>query len=576
MALKDTQCICGSGTHRQWAVVNNIPIVECSCGIRRVQSVDPDKYTAMYVSGSYHSSGSPDLPHAPGTENHREPHKERFTTDYEVGLNRLERLLPYKTAGSLLDVGCANGAFMAAAQSKGFQVCGVDMSDAAVSDSVLKKAVRIGDLRRVGFQRRTIDVITFNDSFEHFIDPLSALKASHGILKRDGILVVEIPDMGCADAVEQGPSFKHVKPHEHLWYFNAAQLRRLLEDNGFFVVGMDVPIPGKVTVYASPAVTVEAVEVLGPPGVGDILWTLNKLKGIRDRESPCRIKYVVCAAGDPKIATRSKDFLGMCTLIDSYEFRPVPLPMDSGCPDPAVPIYELLPNDYLDPKVPPLIGGFIENWHPELPSDWDAGLVVPECALSQARLRLKGKKAVGVYMSSHVWNRIVADPVWTVRHWAELFIKLSDAGLTPVILGAGWDGAYAADVATELVQMGRNPASAWINSVGKTALPLAMAYMQLAVGTVGIANGLPMLSLYLGRPTAILWPVRGISDVQVTFCKEFKTNWAPPYLRDSGLYTAFTVGQFTVDDLFNEILRISDTKTLKVGACENTTEYVGR
>jgi hypothetical protein len=354
----------------------------------------------------------------------------------------------------------------------------------------------------------------------------------------------------------QREKFKHVKPHEHLWYFTATQLRDLLEANGFTVLGMDVPIPGKVTAYASPSVIVEEIEVHGPPGVGDILWTLQKLKNIREKEWPCRLKYVVCCDGDTKAVTRAKDFLLSCEYVDAVDFRYEPLPRDVGCEHPSKPIYELFPNDYLEPKVPPFVGQFIEKWRPELADDWGPAFQISRAASEQVYRRTDGKDYVAIYMSSHVWNWTVSEPAWTPKHWAELLIKLSDAGFRPVILGAGNDSEYARTVAENIVQAGRVPSKIWINLIDRTSLPLAMAYMHEARLTIGVANGLPMLPLYTGNKALIFWPTRGLSRTKAEFTKEFRTNWLPPHIRESGNYKDLIVGQFTVDDIFNESMSL--------------------
>lgn len=545
MAETTLPCVCGNTAAKLWATVNKINLVECSCGIIRVEKIDKEAYSSLYTSGHYHEIGSPDLPHAAAG---REPHKSRLDIDIEVANARLNKLQKYAMNGKLIDVGCANGAYMLVAEDRGFDVEGVDLAKDAAPKQI-QHLIRVGDLRRVGFQRRYADIITFNDSFEHFIDPLTALQAARGILKRDGILVIEIPDMGCADAKSQRENFKHVKPHEHLWYFTATQLRELLEANGFTVIGMDVPVAGKVTAYASPAVTVEEIEILGPPGIGDVAWTLIKLKGIREKESPCRIKYVVCVEGETKLSTRSKDFLLMCKYIDSVEFRAVPLPRDIGCEDPSIPRYELIANAYLEPQ-----NLFLEDWRPELETDWDLGIDVPEAAITQAKIRLGkiGKCAV-FYLSSMIWNQVVARPDWTPKDYAELFIKLADNGIKPVVIGAFWDGDYTDEVSFEIGNAGREPAKVFLNLIGRTPVALAMAYMKLADVTIGIANGLPMLATYMGRPSIILWPTKGVSTTRVQWGEEFKVNWVPPEIRKTPLYTALSVGAFTVDNLFSEI-----------------------
>ena len=465
-----------------------------------------------------------------------------------------------------MDVGCSNGEFIHAALDRGFDAWGCDLSTEAVPHA-LKDNVTTGGIDECGWQRRTFDIVTFNDVLEHIPDPIAALRTAKGLLKRAGILVVDIPDMGSDEALELGPKFKHVKPHEHLWYFTALQLKDFLEREGFNILWIDTPIPGKVTVYASPSTAVEEVTIFGPPGIGDTMWTFNKLKGIRDLESPCRIHYVVCVDGEVKMANRAKDFLLLSKLIDSVEFRPIALPRDVGNTKPAEAVYELFPNDYLEPQ-----GKWLEDWRPELPTDWDLGIEVPECASEQVRARL-GKhfdNYVAVYMSSHVWNRITTLPEWTPRHWAEILIRISDIGLKPVILGAGWDTDYASDVANEIAELGREPAKVWINTIGKTPIALAMAYMQHARLTVGICAGLPMIAAYMGWPSIILWPTKDVSKTHVQFGVPFQTNWISPAVRKSGSYVAIPVTPLLADDINKAMITLleAEIEKLKYAASE--------
>lgn len=559
-----TICVCGSTsppTDDVWTV-HGIRIVECSdCGVRRVPEPAVG-YREQYTSGKYHAEGSDDLPHVSAG---RAPHKDRFAHDYEVGRKRIEALKTYKVGGSLLDAGCANGAVMEAASQAGFDAEGVDLSKEAFAAPSLEHCVRVGDIRKVGFQRRSKDVVMFNDSFEHFIDPLSALKAANGILKRNGILVIDVPDMGSQMARESGQNFHHVKPHEHLWYFTGTQLRELLEREGFTVLGMEVPVPGKITAYASPKTAVTHVKIFGPPGIGDIIWTMHKWKAIRDKEWPCRIEYVVCMEGDRKMTTRSRDFVELSKWIDSFTAEPLPLPPDNGCPDPALPHYNLFANGFVDSKVPPYVGGMVETWRPELETDWDIGVEVPDAAMEQAQIRLRKLNGnyIALYMSSNIYNSITLEPVWTASDWADLCIGLKSQGLTPVILGAGWDEDYTHNVAYAVAQKGYKPSEVFLNLTSRTPLPLAMAIMRQAKVTVGIAAGLPIIAGYFGWPTIILWPVHGVSPVKVCevqehgWNKEFGYSWVPPHIRESGSYKWLTVGKFDSTTLTDTVLSMA-------------------
>lgn len=561
MAIISLPCVCGRDGGKIWTTIDSINIVECRCGIRRVASIDDTIYTDRYQSGSYHAE---DRTYDTG----HPAHVERFQHDYIVSKLRLDALqkvlqMPYDaTKCRVLDVGCSNGAFVQASIDAGLDAWGCDLSTEAVPHA-LKDVVVTGGIADCGWHRRTFDVIIFNDVLEHIPNPVAALKTARGLLKRTGMLVVDIPDMGSAEALQLGPAFKHVKPHEHLWYFTANQIRTTLEQVGFTVVYMQAPIPGKVTAYAMPSADVEEIEILGPPGIGDILWTLPKLKGIRERESPCRIKYVVCIAEQTKLATRAKDFLLLCDLVDSVEFRNVPLPRDIGNADPALPVYELIANDFLEPSNGIGENHWLEDWRPELSTDWDVHITIPECAIQQARIRLGAGRFAVFYLSSMLYNQIITRPDWIPRDYADLFIRLADSGIKPVIIGADWDSEYSDEVAAEIIQLGRIPGKVWINTVGKTPIALAMAYMSLADVVAGIANGLPMIATYFGYPSIILWPERGVSKTRVQWGKMFQLNWMCPLIRNEGLYKPLVIGKFTPESFANEVIAMANKESTK-------------
>ncbi len=544
-------CVCGSSKIKPW-IENTIRIVECmDCGVRRVHEPNIDSYLHRYTSGSYHAEDRT-------SDTGHKAHPERFEHDYNVAVMRLKKLERFNCheyyPRVLLDVGCSNAALVKAARDKDYEAYGCDLSTDAVHESV-RDFVYVGSMEKCrkrnsepAFHRRTLDVIMFNDVLEHIPDPRKAIRTAGGLLNREGILVVEVPDV-------KDTSSKHIKPHEHLWYFTGTQLREFLEREDFNVVWMDAPIPGKITAYAMPSMKVTDVTVYGPPGIGDIMWTLNKIPGIREREYPCRINYIVCVDGQLKIATRAKDFLGLCKYIDSFEFKPLTLPRNIGNVDPAEPVYELFANDWLEPQC-----GLIENWRPELPSswDWDIGIKVPFSAENQVYARLGGHSAadlkyVAIYMSSHVWNRAATMPDWTPKHWAETIIGLNAAELKPVILGAGWDTDYAKEVAAEIVKLGKDPARTWINMIGKTPLPLAMAWMKLAKMTIGICAGLPMIAAHMGWPTQIFWPQAEKSNTILRFTPQFAYNWVPPQYRHT-TYFHRAIGTFTPSELVKDIL----------------------
>lgn len=243
---------CGSTHHHVWGRAKGCVLVQCSiCGTIRVNDLD-DRYAEMYSGGEYHAAGSPDMRHVDAG---RAPHRERYEHDLNVARMRILKLIMHgplpKPKSPLLDVGCANGAFMAAAEERGWLAYGIDLNtDAVVMPERFPDRIFCGDLTETDFHGERFDWITFNDSLEHMLNPREELAAAYALMRPQGTLAVEIPDMGSLEAIIEREHFHHIKPSEHLWYWTASQLGMLLYAVGFTLKTIDYPIRGKATIYA--------------------------------------------------------------------------------------------------------------------------------------------------------------------------------------------------------------------------------------------------------------------------------------------------------------------------------------
>ena len=339
---------------------------------------------------------------------------------------------------------------------------------------------------------------------------------------------------------------------------NTANLRAIIESCGLFILAVSSN-SDKITIHAVPPTTVEKVDVHGPPGLGDIIWTLNKIDAIREREHPCRINYVVCyGEGLPeKEAQRAKDFLNACGLIDSCTFQPAQLPSGKTiCPDISKPVYHLFANPCVDS------GGSLDEWHSDYPSNYDVRFSLPESAERHVVERTGGKPYTTVYFSSVAWNtECTAGQAWTPKEWAETVIYLNSIGLKPVLLGAEWDRSYANLVAECLIDNGVNPEESWINLIGRTPLLLALAFMRYAAVNIGSgSSGLTVTAAYMGYKVLTLWPKAGVLPVEPYICRfikdGFSTCWVPPDIAKLDRYKALHFGEFSLDDVKAEIQRL--------------------
>ena len=156
---------------------------------------------------------------------------------------------------SFLDVGAGEGFAMKYFKELGSNVLGIDHSSHAcmTHHPELIEDYLIGDVLEslVQLQQRSkrFDLILLDNVLEHMLDPLNVLKITRGLLTRDGILIIEVPNdfslfqKYLLDKEKISSEFWVVSP-DHINYFNRHGLRKLVESAGFqelTVVG-DFPI----------------------------------------------------------------------------------------------------------------------------------------------------------------------------------------------------------------------------------------------------------------------------------------------------------------------------------------------
>lgn len=178
---------------------------------------------------------------------------ERIHTDGMEWLQMAERLTElekqHQSKGRLLDVGCGIGTFLHLAHENGWESHGIDpsKSGSAFARKVHKLDVQCGDLFDVGFPSAHFDVITLYHVLEHISELNSFLSEIRRILKpsgdgkKAGTLVIEVPNGGSLQSRLQKADWPYVHPHDHLYYFSAHSLPKLLRKHGFHDITLGNP-----------------------------------------------------------------------------------------------------------------------------------------------------------------------------------------------------------------------------------------------------------------------------------------------------------------------------------------------
>ncbi len=156
-------------------------------------------------------------------------------------LLRLNLIQKKITSGKVLDIGCATGFFLEAAQTLGYEPFGVELSE--YSSTVAKKKfgnenIFHGKLEDCTFALNSFNVITMFDLLEHVRIPSHTLAQASRLLANDGIIVITTPDNSSFSNKLMGKKWTHYKK-EHFYYFDYHSLHHLSLKNGLEILHVE-------------------------------------------------------------------------------------------------------------------------------------------------------------------------------------------------------------------------------------------------------------------------------------------------------------------------------------------------
>jgi 2-polyprenyl-3-methyl-5-hydroxy-6-metoxy-1,4-benzoquinol methylase len=180
---------------------------------------------AEFASGQYYDTAGADYYLSPA----------KLESDYATV--RFERELTlfrrHCQSGTVLDVGCSSGAFLYQLKQRfpgAYEILGTDVSGAPL-DYAESKGVPVlrSDFLAHNFSDKKFDAVTFWAVLEHLLEPKRFLEKAVLLLKTTGVCIVLVPNMKSLAVRTIGKRYRYIYP-QHLNYFTATTLRRLVED----------------------------------------------------------------------------------------------------------------------------------------------------------------------------------------------------------------------------------------------------------------------------------------------------------------------------------------------------------
>src|SRR5262245_11670216 len=142
---------------------------------------------------------------------------------------RVRWIKRYRKSGRLLEIGCGEGHFLAAAQAAGYDVAGIEPEPGRARRAAerLGMHVECARLESCRLGRARFDIVYHCDLLSHFDDPAGALQKMQGLLAPHGVLAFEVGLL--ADISPWWYSMiGSIGYPQHRWLFSARSLERLL------------------------------------------------------------------------------------------------------------------------------------------------------------------------------------------------------------------------------------------------------------------------------------------------------------------------------------------------------------
>lgn len=134
----------------------------------------------------------------------------------------------------VLDLGCGRGVLLGALADRGFDVHGLELSEAAARGADPRARIRIAPtLAGASYSAAFFDRAIVWHVLEHLRDPAATLAELHRILRPGGEVVISVPNFSSLQARWAGAAWFHLDPPRHLWHFSLESLRRLVVRAGF-------------------------------------------------------------------------------------------------------------------------------------------------------------------------------------------------------------------------------------------------------------------------------------------------------------------------------------------------------
>lgn len=168
---------------------------------------------------------------------HRDSDYQKFEPMFRnIFMKRFNLINKYVKKGRVLDIGCSIGTMLQIFEENGWQVWGVEPSKSAQSATAKGYRVIRNYFEKADLPRHYFDLIILNHTLEHMDNPTGVLQKVNILLKKKGIVFVDVPNAGGLSARVLGKYWPFLSPEEHKHQFTRKNLEKVFKETGFKIL----------------------------------------------------------------------------------------------------------------------------------------------------------------------------------------------------------------------------------------------------------------------------------------------------------------------------------------------------
>ncbi len=149
------------------------------------------------------------------------------------------------TTGKIMDVGAGVPSFLMSIKNRGWTAFAEELSykqSKKIEKVIGKGKVVSGEFENAKIPWKSFSAITFWHVLEHVKFPQKTLKKAHSLLKKEGVIFAEMPNVDSATWRLFGDNYLLLSIPAHLFYYSSKSLEKLFLRNGFEVLEISYPL----------------------------------------------------------------------------------------------------------------------------------------------------------------------------------------------------------------------------------------------------------------------------------------------------------------------------------------------